>query len=147
MTNREGLPNTDQIAQITGKIVRAYVTSNRVDQLKIGNLITAVRSSLAQLAEGGTDAPSPDSIRPATAVKRSLTPNYLICLEDGVRLKMLKRHLRTHYDLTPQQYREKWGLPADYPMVAPNYAIRRSELAREIGLGGKMPARGRKKAS
>lgn len=91
--------------------------------------------------------PPPDSIRPATAVKRSLTPDYLICLEDGVPLKMLKRHLRTHYDLTPQQYREKWGLPADYPMVAPNYAIRRSELAREIGLGGKMPARGRKKTS
>ena len=74
---------------------------------------------------------------PAISIKKSITPDYLICMEDGVKLKMLKRHLRTHYGLTPQQYREKWGLPSDYPMVAPNYAKKRSQLAKEIGLGAK----------
>lgn len=143
MTNTDDLPNHDEIARVTGRIITAYVTNNRVDRLRIGELIDSVRQSLTAIARGEG---SPESLKPAVPVKRSITPDYLICLEDGARLKMLKRHLRTHYDLTPQQYREKWGLPPDYPMVAPTYALRRSELAREIGLGSGTPAKARKKA-
>lgn len=147
MTNTDVLPNHDEIVRITGKIITAYVTNNRADRLRIGELIESVRQSLTAIASGGDLAGSPGSLKPAVPVKRSITPDYLICLEDGARLKLLKRHLRTHYDLTPHQYREKWGLPPDYPMVAPNYATRRSELARQIGLGTGTPAKARKKAS
>lgn len=146
MTNTDGLPDHNEIIRITGKIITAYVTNNRVDRLRIGELIEAVRQSLTALARGDGGGGAAESLKPAVPVKRSVTPDYLICLEDGARLKMLKRHLRTHYDLTPQQYREKWGLPPDYPMVAPNYASRRSELARQIGLGAGLPAKARRKA-
>ncbi len=145
MINTDGLPNHHEIARITGKIISAYVTNNRIDRLRIGELIDSVRQSLAALASGDDTGASAESLKPAVPIKRSITPDYLICLEDGMRLKMLKRHLRTHFDLTPQQYRAKWGLAADYPMVAPNYAARRSELARQIGLGANAPPKARRK--
>lgn len=109
MSNLEGQPNTDEIVQITGKIVRAYVTNNRVDRHRIGDLIDSVRQSLAQLAGGSSGGASPESLQPATIIKRSITPDYLICLEDGARLKMMKRHLRTHYGLTPPAILGKMG--------------------------------------
>ena len=135
MSTTEGETQDDTIVRITGKIITAYVTNNRIDRLRIGELIGSVRNSLTALASGApAGAMSGEPNRPAVPIKRSVTPDYLICLEDGARLKMLKRHLRTHYNLSPQEYREKWGLPPDYPMVAPNYAAKRSELARQIGL-------------
>ena len=145
MSTTEGEAPNDIIIRVTGKIITAYVTNNRIDRQRIGELIESVRGSLSELAAGDSPSSSNESLRPAVPIKRSVTPDYLICLEDGARLKMLKRHLRTHYGLTPQEYREKWGLPPDYPMVAPNYAARRSELAREIGLGGQEARQPRKR--
>jgi len=135
MNTNEQTPDT-KIIRLTGRIVSAYVTNNRIDRLKVGELVGSVHRALSGLtggegADGGTD-----TSRPAVAVKRSVTADYIVCLEDGMRLKMLKRHLRTHHNLTPQDYRAKWSLPPDYPMVAPNYAERRSDLARAAGLGG-----------
>lgn len=124
------------IARITGRIVSAYVTNNRVDRLRLGDVVNTVSRSLAALAADGKDAAQVTSGNPAVPIKQSVTPDYLVCLEDGARLKMLKRHLRMHHGLTPLQYREKWALTPDYPVVAPNYAKKRSALAREIGLGG-----------
>ncbi|MGD9536979.1 MAG: MucR family transcriptional regulator [Alphaproteobacteria bacterium] len=146
MSITEGETQDDIIVRVTGKIITAYVTNNRVDRLRIGELIESVRNSLAALANGEPSVGPGEALRPAVPIKRSVTPDYLICLEDGARLKMLKRHLRTHYGLSPQEYREKWSLPADYPMVAPNYAAKRSELARQIGLGGPEPAKRRKRS-
>lgn len=132
------------IARITGRIVSAYVTNNRVDRLRLGEVVDTVSRSLSALAANARgDAPAASG-NPAVPIKQSITPDYLICLEDGTRLKMLKRHLRTHHGLTPQQYREKWRLAADYPAVAPNYAKKRSTLAREIGLGRPATAMRRK---
>jgi predicted transcriptional regulator len=145
MSTTAGETQDDAIVRVTGKIITAYVTNNRIDRQRIGELIQSVRSSLSAMANGETGAATGESARPAVPIKRSVTPDYLICLEDGARLKMLKRHLRTHYGLSPQEYREKWGLSPDYPMVAPNYAAKRSELARQIGLGGQAPTRRRKR--
>ena len=98
------------------------------------NLISQVHAALLRVSSGRTEAPL-EPAKPAVSVKKSITPDYLVCLEDGKRFKSLKRHLRTQYNMTPEQYREKWGLPADYPMVAPNYAVARSQLAKKMGLG------------
>jgi predicted transcriptional regulator len=118
----------------TGNIVAAYVRNHSVQQSELLNLIRQVYSSLA-----GLDSDSPVSNReeakPAVAIKRSVTADYIVCLEDGKKFKSLKRHLRSHYNLSPEEYREKWSLPPDYPMVAPNYAAARSQLAKKMGLG------------
>ena len=116
----------------------AYVTKNAVEQADLPKLITDVHRALEQAA-AGTGAPKAEApeAKPAVTIRRSITPDYLICLEDGKKFKSLKRHLRTHFNLSPEQYREKWGLPADYPMVAPNYATSRSKLAKNMGLGHK----------
>ena len=119
---------------LTAEIVSAHVSNNPVSVTDLPNLIVEVHRTLSSL--GTVAAPAePEKKAPAVPIKKSITPDYLICLEDGKKLKMLKRHLQTAYNLSPEQYREKWGLPPDYPMVAPNYAKHRSSLAKQIGLG------------
>ena len=124
---------------LTAEIVAAYVSANSVSAAQLPDIIRSVVDALASL-DGQAEAPKAEALKPAVSIRKSITPDYLICLEDGKKLKMLKRHLRATYDMSPQEYREKWGLPADYPMVAPNYAGRRSEFAKQIGLGRKSAA-------
>ena len=119
---------------LTANIVSAYVSNNSVPSADIPNLISQVHSALKRVS-GGQTAATAEPLKPAVPVKRSVTPEYIVCLEDGHKFKSLKRHLRTRYNMTPDQYREKWGLPPDYPMVAPNYAAARSQLAKQMGLG------------
>lgn len=118
----------------TASIVSAYVSKNAVPASEISTLINQVHAALMRVANGGGELGAEGS-KPAVPIKKSITPEYLVCLEDGKKFKSLKRHLRTQYNMTPEQYREKWGLPLDYPMVAPNYAAERSHLAKQMGLG------------
>jgi predicted transcriptional regulator len=120
--------------QLTANIVSAYVSNNTVASAEIPNLIGQVYAALLRVSSGQVAAPAVP-LKPAVPVKRSITAEYIVCLEDGKKFKSLKRHLRTQYDMTPEQYREKWGLSPDYPMVAPNYAAARSQLAKQMGLG------------
>jgi predicted transcriptional regulator len=120
--------------ELTADIVSAYVSNNSVPSAEIGNLIGQVYSALKRVSGGQAAAPA-EPPKPAVPIKRSITDEYLICLEDGLKFKSLKRHLRTRYNMTPDQYREKWGLPPDYSMVAPKYAEARSQLAKQMGLG------------
>ncbi|MXN65736.1 MucR family transcriptional regulator [Stappia sp. GBMRC 2046] len=124
----------DNLIDLTADIVAAYVSNNTVASTDLAGLINEVHQAL-QRTSGSVTEPEPEPLKPAVPVKKSVTPDYIVCLEDGKKFKSLKRHLRTHYDMTPEEYREKWGLPADYPMVAPNYAAARSELAKKMGLG------------
>ena len=143
MDNRDIIEtsSTTSITELTADIVSAYVGHNALSAPDLSKLIADVHGALSGL---GTTAPAPvEDLKPAVPIRKSITPDYIVCLEDGKKFKSLKRHLRTHYDLTPEQYREKWGLPADYPMVAPSYAEARSKLAKEMGLGQKR-RRGRK---
>lgn len=129
-------PGPKNFVDLTAKIVSAYVSNNSTTAADIPGLIAQVHAALLRVANGGAEAaPPPEPARPAVSVKKSMTPDYLVCLEDGKRFKSLKRHLRSRYNLSPEQYRAKWGLPEDYPMVAPNYAVARSQLARKMGLG------------
>src|SRR3982074_1255633 len=116
---------------LTANIVSAYLSNNPTPASEIPNLISQIHSALLRVSAGRLELPS----KPAVPVKKSMPPDYLVCLEDGKRFKSLKRHLRTQYKMTPEQYRDKWGLPADYPMVAPNYAVASSQLAKKMGLG------------
>ncbi len=127
--------------ELTAQIVSAYVGNNSVPSAEIPNLISEVHSALKRVS-GGQMAPPAEPLKPAVSVKRSVHSDYIVCLEDGKKFKSLKRHLRTQYNMTPEQYREKWGLAPDYPMVAPNYAAARSQLAKQMGLG--QQRRGRK---
>ena len=120
--------------ELAAEIVSAYVSNNTVASAEIPNLIGQVYSALLRVSSGQVTAPS-EPLKPAVPVKRSITAEHIVCLEDGKKFKSLKRHLRTQYGMTPEQYREKWGLPPDYPMVAPNYAAARSQLAKQMGLG------------
>jgi predicted transcriptional regulator len=126
-------PGAD-LVQLTADIVSAYVSNNTVVAGDLATLIGDVHTALARTAGRGA-APLAEELKPAIAIKKSVTPDFIVCLEDGKKFKSLKRHLRTHYNLSPDEYREKWGLPADYPMVAPNYAAARSQLAKKMGLG------------
>lgn len=120
--------------ELAADIVSAYLSHNSVPSSEIPNLINQIYAALKRVSTGqGATAAEPP--KPAVPVKRSVTPEYIVCLEDGLKFKSLKRHLRTRYNLTPDQYREKFGLPPDYPMVAPNYAAARSKLAKDMGLG------------
>lgn len=123
------------VIDLTAEIVAAYVGKNTVTQAELPKLINDVHRALAGAAGGAPLREEVTEVKPAVTIKKSLTSDYLICLEDGKKFKSLKRHLRSHYNLSPEQYREKWGLPADYPMVAPNYAQARSSLAKRMGLG------------
>lgn len=120
--------------ELTAQIVSAYVGNNSVPSAEIASLIGQVHAALKRVSGGHATALA-EPAKPAVSVKRSINPDFLVCLEDGKKFKSLKRHLRTQYNMTPEQYREKWGLPADYPMVAPNYAVARSQLAKQMGLG------------
>eukprot|EP01026_Neomeris_dumetosa_P020730 TRINITY_DN18360_c0_g2_i3.p2 TRINITY_DN18360_c0_g2~~TRINITY_DN18360_c0_g2_i3.p2 ORF type:complete len:150 (+),score=16.89 TRINITY_DN18360_c0_g2_i3:107-556(+) len=137
----------DEMLRMTADIVSAYVSKNTVPGSQVPELIGAVFQSLAGLGSND-NAEVSEPQKPAVSIKKSIQPDHLVCLEDGRKLKMLKRHLRTNFGMTPEEYRQKWNLPADYPMVAPNYAKQRSEFAKKIGLGrpgGK--AAGRRKKS
>ena len=124
----------EELLRMTADVVAAYVSNNTLPTAQMAEVINAVYSSLRSL-EGQSAEPQPEPLKPAVPIRKSVTADYLVCLEDGKKLKMLKRHLRSTYNLTPDEYRAKWGLPTDYPMVAPNYAEQRSEFAKKIGLG------------
>ncbi len=126
----------DDLLRMAVDVVSAYVSKNPLPAGQIPEVIQTVFVSLRGLGNGAADAKA-EAPRPAVPVRKSVTPDYIICLEDGKKLKMLKRHLRTTYNMTPDEYRAKWGLAADYPMVAPNYAKQRSDFAKKIGLGRK----------
>lgn len=139
---------TDKISQnellsLTTEIVASHVSNNTVGVADLPQLIKLVYSSLASQGQE-EQKEQPEKPVPAVAVKKSVMPEYIICLEDGKKLKMLKRHLKTRYNMSPEEYRKRWGLPDDYPMVAPSYAEQRSTLAKKIGLGTKPRARGRR---
>jgi predicted transcriptional regulator len=119
---------------LTTTIVSAYVSNNPMPASELPALIGQIHAALLRVSTGRAELPL-EPAKPAVPVKKSMTADYLICLEDGKRFKSLKRHLRTQYGMTPEQYRDKWGLPPDYPMVAPNYAVARSQLAKKMGLG------------
>ena len=123
------------ILELTVDIVSAYVSNNAVSPSELTKLIHHVHDALTNFRPVEVVEESSEPAKPAVSIKKSITPDYLICLEDGKKFKSLKRHLRSHYGLSPDDYREKWGLPPDYPMVAPNYATARSALAKEMGLG------------
>ena len=124
--------NRSELLELTSEIVAAHVSNNTLVVTDLPQLIQDVYSTLATVGTAQTLSERP---QPAVSIKKSVTADHIICLEDGKKLKMLKRHLKTAYDMTPDEYREKWGLPRDYPMVAPSYAKHRSDLAKEIGLG------------
>jgi predicted transcriptional regulator len=127
-------PGESSFIELTASIVSAYVSNNPVASAEIPNLISQVHSALKRVSGGQVAVPA-EPLKPAVPVKRSVADDHIVCLEDGLKFKSLKRHLRTRYNLTPDQYREKWSLPPDYPMVAPNYAAARSQLAKQMGLG------------
>ena len=133
-------PNLSELLELTTEIVSAHVGNNTVALADLPQLIQDVYRSLDSVGA----APVQERPQPAVPIKKSVFPDHIICLEDGKKLKMLKRHLKTAYDMSPEDYRERWGLPSDYPMVAPNYAKHRSNLAKKIGLGTKPRKRRRK---
>jgi len=132
------------LLEMTADIVSAYVGNNSVSSGDLPSLIANIHAALSQVSTGVVEV-EPELKEPAVPIRKSISPDFLICLEDGRKFKSLKRHLRTKYDMSPEEYRAKWGLAKDYPMVAPNYAKARSELAKQMGLGqgGRKPARGR----
>jgi predicted transcriptional regulator len=123
-----------QLIELVSDIVSAYVAHNPVPVAELPKLIERVHATLQEI-EGAPPAEAKPELKPAVPVRKSVTDDHIVCLEDGKKFKSLKRHLRTRYDMSPEEYREKWGLAADYPMVAPNYARQRSDLARKMGLG------------
>ena len=132
----------NEIMTLTTEIVAAHVANNSVAVADLPDLIQQVFRSLTNAGDGvGAEPPRP---QPAVSIRRSVRPDYIVCLEDGKKLKMLKRHLKTAFNMTPAEYRERWELPSDYPMVAPNYAEQRSKLAKQIGLGKRPRTRKRK---
>lgn len=131
----ESMTDHSELLALTSDIVAAHVSNNAVPMADLPGLIATVFGTLAGL---GADEVEPEiELKPAVPIKKSITDDYIVCLEDGKKLKMLKRHLKTSYNMSPEDYRAKWGLPMDYPMVAPNYAMKRQELAKKIGLGRK----------
>ena len=135
-------PAPKALIDLTANIVSAYLSNNATAATEIPGLIAQVHASLMKASGGPVDL-SQEPAKPAVSIKKSMTSEYLVCLEDGKKFKSLKRHLRTQYGMTPEQYRDKWNLPPDYPMVAPNYAAARSKLARDMGLGQQRRRRGK----
>ena len=140
------MEDNTQLLDMTVDIVSAYVGNNNVQATDVPALISSIHAALTQISTGVAEV-EPEIKDPAVPVRKSITPDFLICLEDGRKFKSLKRHLRTKYNMSPEEYRAKWGLAKDYPMVAPNYAKARSELAKQMGLGqgGRKPARASRK--
>ena len=139
---QEQVETASELLELSTEIVASYVSHNVVPAAELPELIASVYGAMAATQTETKETKEP--LKPAVSVRKSITDDYLICLEDGKKFKSLKRHLRTHYGLSPEEYREKWGLPSDYPMVAPNYAAARSELAKKMGLGQRG---GRRKAA
>src|SRR5215211_3850856 len=150
------LQSTPKTIELAAEIVSAFVSKNSVPAGELPALIGNVHAALTNVASGSTQQPAEEPKQPAVPIRKSVQPDYIVCLDDGKRFKSLKRHLRTVYNMTPDQYRAKWGLAHDYPMVAPNYAAARSELAKQMGLGARRkrtpeptppaaPAKGRRK--
>lgn len=129
------MPAAESSIALAADIVSAFISNNSVPSTELAALVGDVHAALIRLSEVEKPAPVPEVQKPAVSPRKSVTDEYIICLEDGRRFKSLKRHLRTHFQMTPEEYREKWGLDADYPMVAPAYAAARSDLARQMGLG------------
>lgn len=144
MEARAQMEDKAQLVELTADIAAAYLSANTVPAGDLASLIQTIHQALSGVSSGAP-APAAEPAKPAVPLKKSITPDYLISLEDGKKYKSLKRHLRTKYSMTPDEYRTKWGLPKDYPMVAPNYAKARSEMARSMGLG--QGGRGRKPAT
>ncbi len=136
-------PETSELLALTTNIVASHVSNNSVASTELPQLIQQVYAALSSAGGAGTASAAPRP-QPAVPIKRSVTPDFIVCLEDGKKLKMLKRHLKTRYNMTPDEYRERWDLSPDYPMVAPNYAAQRSALAKKIGLGTKRRGRRRR---
>ena len=128
------MEDNSQLLEMTADIVSAYVGNNNVQAVEVPGLISSIHAALSQVSSGAVE-PEPEPKEPAVPVRKSITPDYLICLEDGRKFKSLKLHLRTKYNMSPDEYRAKWNLAKDYPMVAPNYAKARSDLAKQMGLG------------
>ncbi|MCH9764625.1 MAG: MucR family transcriptional regulator [Alphaproteobacteria bacterium] len=126
--------DTPDLVELTAKIVSAYVSNNDVVANDLPRLINETHIALARASTNEVE-PEKEGLKPKVPIKKSVMDDYIVCLEDGKKFKSLKRHLRTHYNLSPEEYRERWGLPHDYPMVAPNYARARSDLAKRMGLG------------
>lgn len=152
MSNAPAMDAADrgELLQLTSEIISSHISNNPVAQTELPDLIRAIYGTLIDLAEPVVEEPV-EELKPAVPIKKSVTDDYIICLEDGKKLKMLKRHLKSAYNMTPEDYRARWSLPNDYPMVAPNYSAKRQALAKEIGLGRKPEApkpkgRGRAKA-
>lgn len=135
MPEEIAVPGTE-LLELTADIVAAYVSNNPLPVSELGRVIADTYTAISKL-QAAPALPQEEKRAPAVPIKKSVTPDFIICLEDGKQFKSLKRHIGTHYNLTPDEYRAKWGLPADYPMVAPNYAAARSQLAKAIGLGRK----------
>ncbi len=133
--NKEAFPDRNEILTLTVEIVSAYAGNNALDQAAVPELIGSVFAKLNELASD--EKPLPETLTPAVPIRRSVTDDYIVCLEDGKKLKMLKRHLMTDHGMSPEEYRAKWGLKHDYPMAALNYSAKRRELAKKIGLGRK----------
>ncbi|KQT54447.1 MucR family transcriptional regulator [Aureimonas sp. Leaf454] len=136
MDQIDRLDDSEMLMELTAEVVAAYVSNNSLAVTDLPTLITEVYGALGR-THVGPAAPVAEKPKPAVPVKKSVTDDYIVCLEDGKKFKSLKRHLMTHYNLSPEDYRDKWDLPADYPMVAPNYAAARSRLAKQMGLGHK----------
>ena len=139
MSSEHPHSRADELLKLASEIVAAYVSNNPVPVAELPGMIKSVHATLGGLVSH-PHSESVNTQKPAVPVRRSVMPEYIICLEDGKKLKMLKRYLRSRYNLSPEDYRAKWGLPADYPMVAPHYAAQRSEFAKKIGLGKSAPA-------
>jgi predicted transcriptional regulator len=135
---------SDDMLRLAVEVISAYVSNNPVPAAELPAMIKTVHSTLGGLT-GASPGEMASGHKPLVSIKRSVTPDYIICLEDGKKLKMLKRYLRSNYNMTPEEYRARWGLPADYPMVAPNYAAQRSEFAKKIGLGRTASSTGRRR--
>jgi predicted transcriptional regulator len=129
------MTDTSTYIELAAEIVSAYVSNNSVPATELPGVLGDIHSALVRVSSGAALVAAPEAARPAVPPKKSITNDYIICLEDGEKFKSLKRHLRTRYDMSPDEYREKWGLASDYPMVAPSYAKTRSALARKMGLG------------
>jgi predicted transcriptional regulator len=142
MSSEKPAAPANEMLRMTAEVAAAYVGHNTLPATQITDLIKTIYGALQALESPNGAAPA--DLKPVVPIKKSVTPDFIICLEDGKKLKMLKRHLRTAYGLTPEEYRAKWGLPPDYPMVAPNYAEQRSIFARKIGLGHKTTAKKKK---
>jgi predicted transcriptional regulator len=138
----ENAPQAADLLEMTTEIVASYVSGNVISADNLSDLIRSVHKSLSSLGSGVEVEKPSEKPKAAVTIAKSITDDYIVCLEDGKRLKMLKRYLRSKYDLSPDDYRKRWNLPADYPMVAPNYAKRRSEFAKQIGLGRGVRGRG-----